>query len=375
MIVFKERCPFEHENLTVQATYGYSVKVMKMSTGKPTAPAHKTYTVAAAALLALILLFLSVVMLPQKAGAEKRVVHLSVLMAGNFRKVAVDGLREGLATHAIEENISFTIEVISSNGDRGKLTGLARQIIDSRPTIAIAAGGIEADALLEASKGTNVPVVFLSVSSSIERGLAASMSSSGNNLTGIDTNDTKLTAKRIWFIKKLFPQAKKITCFHVPSIAPSLQSVAVARESVKELGFSLNILSVETEQDIIDAASSINRDNTDIILLLPAAPTDKALLPIIFPRARELAIPVFGYGRTSMESGAVVSYAGSRYENGRQAARLVHKIINGVKPGDIPIEPPEKLELIINRHLAEELGISFPERVWRMTDQILDIQF
>ncbi|MBU1564726.1 MAG: ABC transporter substrate-binding protein [Proteobacteria bacterium] len=308
-------------------------------------------------------------------SVEAKNIKISILMASDVRQLPVAGLKNALATHSTEEGHTFKYEIKNAAGDRKQLATMAAEIIAAKPDVAIAGGGIEADALLVASAGTNIPVVFLSVSSAVERGIVASMVSSGNNFTGIDTNDTQLTAKRLWFIRKILPDAKKVLCFHVPSIVPSRQALAVARLSAKELGFELQVVEVESDADIKRAAGELSRATTDVILQLPAAPTDKALRPIIFPKAMAEKIPIFGYGEASIDGGAFASYAGSRFANGEQAARLIHKILKGTAPKEIPIENPEKPELIINKDLVAKLGINLPSRVWRMADQLVDVQF
>lgn len=307
---------------------------------------------------------------------QAKAIKLGVLMASNTRQAPVDGLKSGLAKHAQEWGHIHTYNYLIKNadGDRRKLAPMAAEIIASRPDVAIACGGIEADALLTASAGTTVPVVFLSVSSSVDRGIVASMVSSGNNFTGIDTNDTALTAKRLWFIKKMLPEAKNIFCFNVPSVFPSAQSLEVARDNADELGLTINSIDVESDADIRKATDSLSRETTDVILLLPVVFTDKALRSIILPKAMSEKIPIFGYGMTNIESGAFASYAGSRFANGEQAARLIHKVINGTPPADIPIETPEKLELILNKAQVAKLGLKIPNRVWRMADKIVDIE-
>ena len=279
-----------------------------------------------------ICFFLGTCLLFISSTALARSIRISILMASDMRFEPVNGLKDALVTHAREENHTFFYELKNAGGDRKKLPSLAAEIIAETPDIAVAGGGIEADALLAASQGTKIPVIFLSVSSSVDRGIVASLISSGNNFTGIDTNDTNLTAKRLWFIRKLFPYAKNIFCFHVPSIVPSCQSIAVARKSAQELGFKLHVAAVETEADIRKAADDLSRESIDIILQLPVAPIDRVLGSIIFPRALAENIPIFGYGQAGIQSGAFGSYGSSRYANGRQAARLVHKIINGIAP-------------------------------------------
>ncbi len=309
------------------------------------------------------------------AAAQAKEIRIGILMASDIRLETVKGLRDALVEHATEGHHTFIYDIKNAQGNRKKLPEQAAEIIADKPDVAVAAGGIEADALLVASAGTGIPAIFLSVSSSVHRGLVASMVSSGNNFTGIDTNDTNLTAKRLWFIKKMLPETKTVFCFHVPSIVASVESLDVARRAANELGVTLQVSSVESDADITKAAETLSRSTTDVILQLPVAPVDRTLKSVIFPRAMAEKIPIFGYGQNSIQSGAFASYAGSRYANGQQAARLVHKVVNGINPTNIPVEFPEKLELIINKSLVERLGLKFTGRTWRMADEIVDIQF
>jgi len=321
----------------------------------------------------LVCLLGSLLFSPTAVRAET--IRIGILMVGDIRLGEVNGLKDALVEHAAEEQHTFVYDVKNARGDRKKLPELAAEIIAGKPDIAVAGGGLESDALLVATAGTGIPAVFLSCASSVQRGIVADMVSSGNNFTGIDTNDTNLTAKRIWFIKKMLPGAKTIFCFHVPSIVPSGESIAVARETARELGFTLQVAAVESDADITKAAAALSRQTTDVILQVPVAPIDRILKRIILPRAMAEKIPIFGYGKNSIQSGAFASYAGSRYANGRQAARLIHKIVNGIRPTDIPVEIPEKLELVINKSQVERLGLKLTNRTWRMADEIVDIQF
>ena len=302
-------------------------------------------------------------------------INISILMIGDIRQDTVKGLKDALVDHAVEEKHTFIYTVKNAAGNRGELSGLAKEIIAGKPDIAVAGGGVEADALLAASAGTAIPVIFLSVSSSVDRGIVAGMVSSGNNFTGIDTNDSQLMAKRLWYIRKILPDAGKVLCFHVPSLVPSVKSLAVVQNASSALGFDIQVVEVESEADIKKAAASLSRSDVDVILQLPTPLTMQSLRPVILPWAMGEKIPIFGFGSHSIKNGAFASYAGSRYENGRQAARLVHKIVNGISPSNIPVETPEKLELVINRYLVKELDLNLPLRVWRMADKIVDIKF
>jgi putative tryptophan/tyrosine transport system substrate-binding protein len=210
----------------------------------------------------LALLLLLLLLLFSIHGYAQNTVTLGVLLAGDFRSSTVEGFKEGMKKYPH----SLKLDVKNAKGERKYLKKLAAEIIQSKPDVAIAAGGVEADALFEASKGTDIPVVFLAVSSAVDRGLVASLKQSKNNLTGIETNDTELTAKRLWFIRKMLPNAKKVTLFKVPSITPSVKSVEIAKRAAPSLGFKLRIIEVINKQAIIKSLSGITAQNTDVIL-------------------------------------------------------------------------------------------------------------
>jgi putative ABC transport system substrate-binding protein len=323
--------------------------------------------------ICIFLIFFTQFLVADRALAKT--VRIGILMAGDTRQAPVDGLKKGLEGHTAEEGHTFIYDMKNAAGDKKRLTEMAVEIVAGKPDVAVAAGGIEADALLVATAGTNIPVVFLSVSSSVDRGVVASMVSSGNNFTGIDTNDANLTAKRLWFIRKILPEAKKVFCFHTPSSVPSVQSLAVARQSASDLGFELQVAEVESVENIKSTMATVSRATTDVILLFPIVPVEVSLRSDIFPKAMAEKIPIFGYSAVNIQSGAFASYAGSRYANGLQAARLIHKIVNGIKPTDIPVETSEKFELILNKDLVAKLGLKLGDRAWRMADEIVDLQF
>lgn len=306
---------------------------------------------------------------------QKRVYRIGVLLSGDIRLEPFSGLKDGLKELGYVEGEDVVFEVQNAGGDRAKLPELAQAIVSSKPDVAVAGGGVEADALKAATEGSDLPVVFLAVASSVDRGLVASLKSSGNNFTGIDTNDTQLTAKRLEFISKMMPQARWILILHVPSITPSVESVRVAEETAPGLGLELTIVPVETEEDIRQAAASISADNLHAILLVPGtAPVRQAMKEILYPVSVAQKIPIMGIEREELERGAVAIYGPSRYATGVQAARLVDKVLRGARPADVPVETPEQLEFVINRTITDRLGLEIPDEVWGLADEVVEIE-
>jgi putative ABC transport system substrate-binding protein len=304
---------------------------------------------------------------------KTRVYRIGVLLSGDIRLEVFSGLKEGLRDLGYVEGENVSFEVMNAKGDRSLLPELAGSIVDSEPDVAVAGGGIEADALKAATETSDIPVVFLSVSSAVDRGLVASLRSSENNFTGVETNDTPLTAKRLELITQMLPDAQRVLVPFVPSIMPAVKSVEVAEEAAPRLDVELTLLAVETEQDMRAAAPSITADAVDAILLVPAAPVRQFMKELLYPASLAHQIPIVSYNRTDLALGAVMSYAGSRYANGVQAARMVDKLLHGADPADIPVETPQKLELVINRLVVSRLGMELPDEAWNLADDVVEI--
>jgi len=303
-------------------------------------------------------------------GAPYRV---SILMLGDVRSAPVDGFKDGLKSLGYTTDKDVVYEIKNAGGNRNRLPELAAEIVKNRPSVAIAAGGVEADALKAASTGSNLPVVFLAVASAVDRGLVASMTRSENNLTGVDTSDTELTAKRLWFIRKMLPDAKTVLVPFIPEIIPSVRTVELAQTEATGLGFEIRVLQGGSKEEIAEKFRALARVDMDVIYMGTAAPVWQIEKAVFFPISLAYQVPIMGNNRSDLARGAMASYACSRYNTGKQAARLVQKIFKGVLPGDIPVETPSRLEFVINRWVVEQLGISLPNRIWRLADEVVSI--
>lgn len=317
--------------------------------------------------------FVAAMALFSAASAAAAPYRICVLMLGSVRADPVAGLKAGLAELGRTEGDGIVYDIRDAGEDQSKLAPLAADIITGRPAVAIAAGGVEADALKNASAGTTVPVVFLSVASAVDRGLVVSMQRSGNNLTGVDTNDTELTAKRLWFIRKMLPAAKTVLIPSVPTLTPAVRTVAVAQAEAPELGLGITTLEGNSKEDITNKCDAVDWSSVDVIYIGMAAPVWQIEKSVFLPISVAHKIPIMGVSQGDLNRGAMVVYACSRFDTGKQASRLVDKVLKGTPPADIPVETPLRLEFVINRWMVDRLGLTLPGKVWRLADRVVDI--
>ncbi len=299
--------------------------------------------------------------------------RIGVLMLGNVRSEPVNGFKDGMRERGYNEGRGVVYEARNAGGNRSALAVMAREIVGSRPHLAVAAGGVESDALKAATAGTAIPVVFLAVASSVDRGLAASLQAPGGNLTGVDTDDTNLTAKRLWFLHRMFPKVRRVLVPSVPAITPAVKALEVARAEAPALNLEIVPFEGTDKDDIAASIKHIQPGDIDAIYIGMAAPVWQIQKETFYPLAMRLKIPLMGVNRSTIKRGAMAAYACSRYEAGRQAARLAEKILKGTPPARIPVETPEQLEFVINRWIVERMGVTLPRKIWRLADEVIDL--
>ena len=87
--------------------------------------------------------------------------------------------------------------------------------------------------------------------------------------------------------------------------------------------------------------------------------------------ALQRGLPTMFYDSFFVDRTGLASYGASSYELGRQAARLVEKVLNGTKPADLPVERPAKLELVLNLRTAKALGLTIPPSLLLRADRVI----
>jgi putative ABC transport system substrate-binding protein len=119
------------------------------------------------------------------------------------------------------------------------------------------------------------------------------------------------------------------------------------------------------------AFDAVSRDRPDALLLL-ADPLTLSLRARIVEFARENRLPAIYEARDFVEAGGLMSYGPNLRDMIRRSAYYVDRILKGAKPGDLPIEQPSKIELLVNLKTARALGITIPRAILLQADQVID---
>ena len=320
--------------------------------------------------LAIVLIVFGTALLGAGPGTAQspRPVRIGALTESWGPTKSIVGFRDGLQELGYRENEHFVLGVRFTEGETAALPAAARDLVRQGVDLLLTAG---TDATLAARKATDrIPIVFVGSGDPVALGLVQSFARPGGNVTGITDLDTELTPKRLELFKDIIPSLQKVLLAYDAGDRETAQQLPAYRVAARRLGVVLVERPVRTQAEAQATIGAARKGEMDGIL----APRYLALnIPgFMLEATARRAIPTMFHDAFFVEQGGLASYSASRYESGRQAARLADKILKGVKPSELPVERPTKLELAINLRTARALGLTIPQPVLLRADQIVE---
>lgn len=280
------------------------------------------------------------------------------------------GLRNGLVELGYRENHDFAIGVRFTQGDPSpaELEAAARQLVESGAQLIVTGGGANAPKAALAATRT-VPIVFLGGSDPVGMGLVESFRRPGGNVTGVADLDVDLAPKRLEIFRELIPGLKRVL-FPYDAGEPSADAQLVRhREAAARLGVTLIASPLHTLDEARSTLAGVRKGEVDGIF----APRSISLnIPaFILETMTARGIPAMFHSGVWVERGGLASYSANTYEVGRQAARLVDRIVKGAKPAELPVEQAVHFELVLNLKAARALGLTIPAPLLLRADRVI----
>jgi putative ABC transport system substrate-binding protein len=201
--------------------------------------------------------------------------------------------------------------------------------------------------------------------------VAASYARPGGNVTGVLLTVEDLPTKLLALALEVVPGANKIGLLdHSDNPTQSVfqRSLDVA---VNALGVELNVLKIVSPDDLHTALQRLARERVKAVLVLPDFMFLNERKRIALFAVAERLPTMFGF-RENVEDGGLMSYGTNVRESWRRTASFVDKILKGTKPGDLPIEFPTKLELLINLITAKALDLEIPPTLLARADEVIE---
>jgi len=301
----------------------------------------------------------------QRAG----LVRIGALTEAWGPTTLIVGLRDGLEELGYREDRDFAIGVRFTQGDPAELPTAARDLV--RLGVDLIVAGDTSNAAKAAQMVTDrIPIVFVGGSDPVELGLVKSFARPGGNITGIADIDIELAPKRMELFRDIVPGMKRVLFPYDAANPLAATLLRVHRDAARRLDLTLVERPLRTQEEAQTAIVGTRKPAVDGIL----SPRLHSLnIPgFILQVGAKATVPTMFHSPFYVERGGLASYGADRHEMGRQAARLVDKILKGAKPADLPVEQPNKFELALNLRTARALGLTIPESVLLRADRVID---
>lgn len=299
---------------------------------------------------------------------EDESVEIGVLMIGENRYEKFAGLKAGLDELGFKDReIYYTVK--NANDDEARLAKQIDSLLEAEPDLIVTLGGIETLHLKEKMDQQNkeIPVVFAGLAAPKELGLIEDYRTPGGLYTGINNYHASISGKRLEMLTSLVPGINKVYVIYDSKIDVSQLSLNETREAAMKLDVPVIPCDASTKQ-CMDTLWQ-NADKNDAILVLPSFRIE-SLTDKIVALTVDKHIPSMGLYDFEAEKGLLASYGASFYSQGYQASRFVSLILQGNKPGDLPVELPDGIRFVINQQTKDSLGVSYNEDLLFIADFI-----
>jgi putative ABC transport system substrate-binding protein len=309
---------------------------------------------------------------PALARAEaqpgERVPRLGVLLYGSPEgDPNLAAFRQGLSDLGYVDSRTIKLEYRYAAGKPERLRELAAELVASKPDVIAALGGDVAPFARAAT--STIPIVMMVSVDPVEGGLVASMSRPGGNVTGVTFVSSDLAAKRLQLLKDSAPRISRVGVLWNPDhVDPEYRETQKAGPG---LGIRVHSLEVRSASDLDAAWQIAGSMQLEAVIAVSSRLTTLNRRRII-ESAQQRRLPlVSGWGPWARE-GALFSYGPDLDAIVRRAAGYVDKILKGAKPADLPIEQPDKFELVVNVRTAKALGLTIPQTLLLRADRVIE---
>jgi len=277
--------------------------------------------------------------------------------------------RRGLNEVGFMEGQNVVIEFRWAAGKFDQLPAMAADLVRRRVTLILA----QAPPAAQAAKAstTAIPIVFVVGVDPVAAGLVASFNRPGGNATGMTLMNAPLGQKRLELLRELAPKAA-VAAMLVnpvePDAAPELVDVRAAAQTI---GLKLKIFNASNPNEIDAAFAAIAGQRPEALVVGTGAFFVNRRREIVELAAR-LGVPAIYPFRAHAVDGGLISLGIDPTDLWRRAASYVDRILRGEKPADLPVQAPNKFELVINLKTARALGLEVPPTLLARADEVIE---
>jgi putative ABC transport system substrate-binding protein len=282
---------------------------------------------------------------------------------------SMNAFRKGLQELGYVEGKNYIIEYRSADGLPERFPQLAAELVRLPVDLILTRGTPATLAARDAT--TTIPIVMTASGDPLGVGLIASLAHPGGNITGLSTYRTELAGKRVELVKELLPGSSRVARLNNMSNPVTPPEWEEAKRAARAFGLVADLLDVHNDADIGRAFETALIGHVEAVIVGIGAVT-LAHCQLIVDLAARNRLPAAYSSREFVDAGGLITYGSSYPRRYFRAATLVDKILKGAKPGDLPVEQPTNLELVINLKTAKALDLTISPSIIVRADEVIE---
>jgi putative ABC transport system substrate-binding protein len=277
--------------------------------------------------------------------------------------------RQALRELGYIEGQNIAYEYRYGEGEPGRLATVAAELV-RRPVDVIATFGTPPTHAAKEATAT-IPIVMIGIGDPVRAGIVASLARPGGNITGNTVLSPDLGAKRLQIVREAIATATRVAYLANPDNASSVATLAEMKIAAAAAGMVLIPVQVGSVADFDPAFAAMMRERPDA-LLVGNDPLHQLHVNRIIEFLAKNRLPGMFQSKENVAAGGFLAYGASLPHLFRRGAGYVHRILQGTKPADLPVELPTKFDLAVNLTTAKTLGLDLPPMLLARADEVIE---
>jgi len=280
-----------------------------------------------------------------------------------------DHFRRRLHAHGYVEGRNIALETPKAEGNPEGLARIAAELA-GLPVDVIATFGTPASRAAKKAT-TTIPIVAIAIGDPVRAGLVTSLARPGGNITGSTVLGSDVVAKRLQLLKELIPQAQRLAFLWNPDNDSNAAQVEELKAALPRIGMTLISVEVRDISALDVALTAMMRERPEAFQMTND-PSHRNRMGRIIAFMDENGLPGIYQTRDAVAAGGLISYGPDLPELFVRGATYAHRILQGAKPGDLPIEQPTIFDLVVNLKTAKTLGLTVPPTLLARANEVIE---
>jgi len=278
--------------------------------------------------------------------------------------------RGALAKLGWTEGSNFRIELRWAGDDLDKMKTFAKELVDLRPDAVLSVTTPVTDTLVRETQ--TIPIVIVTVADPISSGFVTNVGRPGGNVTGFALYEPSMGGKWLELLRRIAPGVARVALLFNPTTSVPIKFYMASIQAAAS-SFTVQASTAPVHaQDEIEGVIAALAGNPGAGLIVMPDLFNTINRDLIIAVAARFRVPAIYFFRSFADSGGLISYGPDFAEQYPRAADYIDRILKGEKPGDLPIQMPVKVPLIINLRTANALGLDVPLGLLNAADEIIE---